>query len=108
MFQRAWTIGAVATVVVPIAILLAVRPELADNANLWVILSTAIPSFLAVLKAEESSKKAQEGHDATTQLSNDLKNGTITNVVKEAIVAVADDTDIKIEKKAGEVSSDPR
>lgn len=73
-----WSIaGTVATVVSVIA-LIAVRPELADNATLWTSLLPVITSLIAAAKAEKSAEEV-------SKVRTELKNGVITKVVKDAM-----------------------
>lgn len=102
MLNRVWTIGAVAMVIVPVVTLFAIRPELADNPNFWVVITAAIPSLIATYKAEESSKKTDEGNKQTTAMRRELKNGTITKVVRDAVIAVMEEKDVHITENGDE------
>jgi len=72
---------------VAVVILLAIRPELATNPNIWAVLVPAVPALIALYKAEEGSRKAEKSLDETVETRRELKNGTMTKVVKDAVIA---------------------
>lgn len=108
MLKRVWTIGAVAVVIVPVVTLFAIRPELADNPNFWVVITMAVPGLIATYKAEEGSKKTDEGNEQIAATRRELKNGTITKVVHDAIQAYMDQTGVHITDNGEDKDSDSR
>lgn len=99
MLNKVWTIAAATVMVVAVVTLFAIRPELANNPNIWVGLIPMIPTLFAVYKAEDGSRKAEKSLDETVHTRRELKNGTMTRVVEEAVIAALRKHGIQVSKE---------